>query len=106
MGCTSTKRPTSKYALDYEDLVDPADRALWIAGTKLKVLDKQTGEVIAELTKYVWDPGFGASTTGRWPWAHADGFGPSRNCPSVPNQPTHSDSRYFIDTVLQPEQGE
>lgn len=103
--CDRVSKSSARYALDYEDLVDPADRSLWVAGTQLKVMDKQTGEVIAELTKFVWDPGFGGSTTGRWPWQHADGRD-DRNCPSTRNQPNHSDSRYFIDTVLQPKQGE
>jgi hypothetical protein len=103
--CEPTKDSRTRYALDYEDLVAPADRALWVAGTKLKVIDKQTGETVAELTKYVWDPGFGVSTTGRWPWQHAAETGPDRKCPS-PYQPTGSDSRYFVDTILQTRQGE
>lgn len=95
----------ARYALDYKDLVDPADRALWVAGTKLRIIDKQTGEVLAELTRFVWDPGFGVSTTGRWPWQHASMRG-DQQCPVDLLQPTGKISRYFIDTVLIPKQGD
>ena len=95
----------TRYALDYEDIVDPVDRQHWIAGTTLKVIDKQSGEVMATLTKFVWDPGFGVSTTGRWPWQHADGRS-DRNCPRTSLMPTGKNSRYFVDTVLNPKQGD
>lgn len=91
------------YAVDYEDIVDPADRALWVAGTRIKVIDQQTGEVIAELTRFVWDPGFGVSTTGRWPWQHVDGR-TDRNCPR-PYELGYQ-TRKFVDTVLIPKQGD
>jgi hypothetical protein len=96
---------STRYALDYEDLVDPADRAYWVAGTKLRVIDKQTGEVMAELTRFVIDPGFGGSSTGRWPWQHA-GMRVEQQCPIDPLQPTGKASRYFVDTVLIPKQGD
>jgi hypothetical protein len=96
---------STRYALDYEDIVDPADRSHWVAGTRLKVLDRQTGEVIAEMTRFVWDPGFGVSTTGRWPWRHASSFGPSRECPSEEGVKNNI-SRAFIDAVLIPKQGD
>lgn len=102
--CISVKASGARYALDYEDLVDPADRALWVAGTKLKVIDKLSGEVIAQLTRFVWDQGFGGSSTGRWPWQHANG-GASHVCPSDASQPLHHDARYFVDQVLIPKQG-
>ncbi|MGM9482500.1 hypothetical protein ACS5PN_15015 [Roseateles sp. NT4] len=94
---------STRYALDYEDLVDPEDRELWISGTRLKVIDKQSGEMIAELTKFVWDAGFGGGATGRWPWAHAAST-LSTVCPSYPNRPDHWDNRYFVDTILHPKQ--
>jgi hypothetical protein len=103
--CDPVEQSVARYALDYEDIVDPADRQFWIAGTRLKVIEKQTGKVIAQLTKFIWDPGFGASATGRWPWQHA-ASGRSTSCPNDAIQPRHSDSRYFIDTVLIPKQGD
>ncbi len=100
---TPVTESVTRYALDYDDLVNANDRLLWVAGTQLKVVDKQTGEVIATLTKFVWDPGFGSRSTGRWPWQHADNFGPSRNCPSEPGVASDT-SRKFVDTVLIPKQ--
>lgn len=102
---TPISESATRYALDYEDIVDPADRHLWIAGTRLKVIDKQSGEVIAQLTRFVLDAGFGVSTTGRWPWQHAASSGPSGVCPSLPGV-RHDTSRKFIDTVLIPKQGD
>jgi hypothetical protein len=101
---TPISKSATRYALDYEDIVNPSDRQHWVAGTILKVVDKQTGEVIATFTKFVWDPGFGVSTTGRLPWSHA-GASSDRKCPPTPRTPTGFDSRYFVDTVLIPKQG-
>lgn len=105
MQCKPVQSSSTRYALDYEDLVDPADRAYWVAGTKLRVIDKRNGEVIAELTRFVIDPGFGGSSTGRWPWQHANNAS-STVCPSIANRPTGTDGRYFVDTVLIPKQGD
>lgn len=95
---------STRYALDYEDLVDPADRAYWVAGTKLRVIDKRDGEVIAELTRFVFDPGFGGGSMGRWPWSHAATSG-SGECPNVVGIKQYV-SRTFVDTVLIPKQGD
>lgn len=103
--CSPIQSSNTRYALDYEDLVDPADRQLWVAGTRLKAIDKRTGEVIAVLTRFVWDPGFGVSTNERLPWIHANTTA-STTCPSDAAQPVGNDSRYFIDTVLIPKQGD
>ncbi len=102
---TPISKSATRYALDYEDLLNSEDRELWVAGTKLRVIDKQSGEVIAELTRYVWDAGFGTSTTGRWPWQHANAVGGSQACPDQLG--TRDDiSRKFVDTVIIPKQGD
>lgn len=93
-----------RYAVDYEDIVNPLDRAYWIAGTRVKVIDQQTGEVIGQLTRYVWDTGFGGSSTGRWPWQHASSRA-SNQCPSFLGTRSH-ETRFFVDKVLQPKQDE
>lgn len=92
-----------KYAIDFEDIVDPSDRINWIAGTRIKVIDQESGEVIAQLTRYVWDPELGSTSAGRWPWQHADGR-EDRNCPK-PYEMGYQ-TRKFVDTVLAPKQGE
>lgn len=94
--------PQAPFAVDYEDIVDPADRAYWIAGTRIKVIDQQTGEVIAQFTRYVWEPGFGVSSTGRWPWQHADSR-IDQKCPYLPGTMGYA-TRFFVDTVLNPVQ--
>lgn len=94
---------TARYAVDYEDIVDPTDRAYWVAGTRIKVIDRQTGEVIAQLTRYVWDRGFGGSSTGRWPWQHASAQG--NECPYYLGTRSY-ETRFFVDTVLIPKQGD
>jgi hypothetical protein len=101
--CEAVSKSEVRYVLDYEDLIDPKDREVWVAGTRLRVVDRTNGEVLAELTRYVFDPGFGVSTTGRWPWVHAN-TGPEQ-CPRT-RDPTGGISRYFVDTVLQPKQGD
>jgi hypothetical protein len=102
--CDPVQKSDTRYSLDYENLVNSDDRALWIAGTKLKAIDKHTGEVVAQLTRYVWDQGLGGSSTGRWPWQSASTTAASV-CPSDASQPTQSDSRYFIDAIFIPKQG-
>ncbi len=105
MQCEPVEASAARYVLDYQDLVDPADRAYWVAGTKLRVIDKTTGDVIAELTRFVIDPGFGGASTGRWPWSHVTIRG-DQQCPIDLLQPTGKISRYFVDTVLIPKQGD
>ncbi len=94
----------ARYAVDYEDIVDPVDRAYWLAGTRIKVIDQQTGEVIAQLTRFVWDPGFGVANTGRWPWDHADSR-VGQQCPYTPGTMGYV-TRFFVDTVLIPKHGD
>lgn len=101
--CEAVQNSKTRYALDFEDIVDPDDRAHWVAGTRLKVIDKQTGEQMAELKLYVWDSGFGGGSSGRWPWQHASSRA-SQRCPSDESLPMHHDGRYFIDQVLIPKQ--
>lgn len=101
--CEPVKQSRTRYALDYEDIVSPADRQFWVAGTRLKVIDKQSGEEVAVLTRFVWDSGFGVSTSGRLPWVYASNSS-SLSCPSNASRPTSKHGRYFVDTVLIPKQ--
>lgn len=103
--CEPVKQSRTRYALDYEDIVSPADRQFWVAGTRLKIIDKQSGEEVAVLTRFVWDSGFGVSTSGRWPWVYASSSS-SSSCPSDASRPTSKHGRYFVDTVLIPKQGD
>jgi hypothetical protein len=92
-----------RYAVTYEDLVDPDDRKHWVAGTVLKVLDTQTNEVIAEQTRYLFDTGLGSTSGGRSPWSWAASYVPS--CPKSTGS-LGSATRYFVSQVLKPIRGE
>lgn len=100
-----SSHPVPRYAFTYEPLVNPADRALWVAGVKLKAVDQQGGEVLAELTRYVFEPGFGSGATGRWPWQHAN-TAASQMCPSNSAEPTGLTHRHFITTAIVPKHGD
>ena len=49
--------PAPRYGITYNDISTPEDRAVWIAGSSLKVIDLETKEVIAERIGYLFDRG-------------------------------------------------
>lgn len=93
---------TADYGVDYEDIIEPSDRKMWIAGTKVRVLDLRTGVVLGEMTRYVRDGGMGSSNGTRAPWSHAGSSG--LICPRSPDM-VDTTSRYFVDQVLKPKKG-
>lgn len=90
-----------RYAVTYEDLVDPEDRKYWVAGTVLKVLDTKTNEVIAEQTRYLFDTGLGGTDGHRNPWGWASSYVPG--CSRDPR--FYGETRFFVDQVLKIKQG-
>ena len=96
--------PEPRYAIDYEDLIDPADRKMWIAGTKVKVVDQTTGGIIAEYLSYAWDAGMGYTKGVRAPWQYAASHG-NMYCPPI-NGAIDTRTRYFIDRVLRLPKGD
>jgi hypothetical protein len=80
----------SRYAVTFEDLTTPEERALWIAGGAIKVVDLQTNEVVAERSGYMMDRGLGAKGGFRQPWANAREW----SCP----RPTST--RDFVEQAL------
>lgn len=40
--------------MTYEDHVVPEERALWLASSTVKVINRQTNEVLGEMTRYAW----------------------------------------------------
>lgn len=90
----------ARYGVTYEDISTVEDRALWIAGSSLKVVDLQTKEVIAERVGYMIDGGQGITAGGRSPWLLAA----STACPAFPGR--HSDqvgqTARFVEKVLAP----
>lgn len=88
---TPTSQPAPRYGVTYEDLTTPEERALWIAGSVLRIVDLQTNEILAERIGYMMDRGQGAGTPPtRLAWEFARAF----SCP--PPAP----SRYFVEKVL------
>jgi hypothetical protein len=91
-----------RYGVDYHDISTAEDRKLWIAGSSLKVIDLQTGEVIAERIGYMYDPAQGYAGGGRSPWLLAANYA----CPSFgsPHGATFQDGQAlrFVEKVLHP----
>ena len=59
----------ARYAITYENNVDPALRQYWIAGTTIRILDRQTNELLAEKIIFAFEEGLGSTAGARQPWA-------------------------------------
>jgi hypothetical protein len=94
-----TGKPAPRYAVTFEDNLDPDLRKHWIAGTTVMVVDTQSNELIGKRTFWKLDTGFGA--TGQFgPWSTN-----ARTCvPVTGTEPSIAMS--FIYNVLKPRQGE
>ncbi|WP_143694923.1 hypothetical protein [Variovorax sp. JS1663] len=88
----------ARYAVSFSSIDTSDVRQHWIAGAKVIVTDTQSSEVLAEGTWYAFDPGLGNTDGGRSPWGFA------KVCP----QSGHgaSPTRFFVNQVLKPKQGE
>ena len=94
---TAIKKP-SRYTVEFENPIIPADRKIWLATTKAFVKDQQTGELLGEATWHSLHGGQGVkkySTTGMWDRATV--------CPDIANS-QHSPIQYFVLKVLKPKQ--
>ncbi len=85
----------SRYGYTWDDISTREDRHFWVAGGRMRVVDLETGEVVAERVGYVIETYFGvsSSTFNPAPWRHARGGGGI--CPLVSNE-----QREFISTAL------
>jgi hypothetical protein len=99
----SISGPSSRYSVDYEDIVEPNDRKMWIAGTVVRVADRTNGDILATYTRFLRDGGMGATDGTREPWVHASHR--ELDCPSIQGS-TDTLTRYFVDQVLIPKTGE
>jgi hypothetical protein len=95
-----------RYGVTYEDISTHQDREYWIAGGKIKVIDLQTNEAIAERIGYMMDRGQGNTSGGRSPWLLAE----RHACPSFPTTPGGQPfkmrtTRNFVEQVLRIKQG-
>ncbi|MDO5693315.1 MAG: hypothetical protein Q4G70_12725 [Pseudomonadota bacterium] len=88
------------YAVTYKNLINPADRELWVAGTTLIVTEIQSGEILAQSTWYSMEPGLGSRSGHRTPWLFAV------SCPELVSLNAAMPTRFFIEKVLRPQKGE
>lgn len=88
--------PQPRYGITYDDITTQEERALWIAGSSLRVIDTETKEVIAERIGYMVDFGLGNKAGGRQPWTHAK----SREGWSCPQHVVNAQTRKFVEKVL------
>lgn len=91
---TPAPDPAPRYALTYEDHVIPEERALWLASSTVKVIDRQTNEVLGEMTRYAWSAGAPTSANPS-PWLSAYA------CPKSKGLSGYA-TRMFVDQVLIP----
>lgn len=90
--------PAPRYAVTYEDHVVPEERALWLASSTVKVIDRQTGEVLGEMTRYAWSAG-APSLANPTPWLSA------YKCPGHAVG-AEAATRKFVDQILIPKKGQ
>ena len=64
-------RHPARYAVTFENNVDPKLRRHWVAGATIRVIDRKTNEIIAEKTIYAFEKGLGGTGGARMPWAFA-----------------------------------
>jgi len=92
-----------RYGVSWEDISSAEDRERWIAGSRLVVVDTQTGEVLAERVGWIFDRGLGSEAGQRQPWL----FAARGACPQLPKLPngaswTVGQTRDFVERVLVP----
>lgn len=88
----------ARYAVDYQDISTPEDRAQWVAGGQVRVIDTQTAELMAEMTAFGFERGFGSKAGARQPWRFA------KHCKASVGE-RYQSVRFFVDLVVRPLQG-
>ncbi|MEJ8837149.1 hypothetical protein [Ramlibacter sp. AN1133] len=100
---SSATTSVPRYGVSYEDISSREDRDHWIAGSRLFVIDTQTGELLAERIGWMFDHALGQNTAARDPWA----FAASKACPTFPTVNQYvplqaGQTRDFVERVLIP----
>jgi hypothetical protein len=88
----------ARYAVDYKDISTPEGRAEWVAGGQVRVIDTQTGELMAEMIAFGFERGFGSKAGARQPWRFA------KHCKASVGE-RYQSVRFFVDQVVKPLQG-
>ena len=84
----------ARYGYTWDDISTKEDRHFWVAGGRLRVVDLETGEVVAERVGFVIERYFGVTSSlfNQTPWMNA------QKCPI--RITTFGDRREFISTAL------
>lgn len=90
----SPSKTQPRYAVTFEDLVIPEERALWVASSTVKVLDLKTNEVLGEMTRYAMS--YIHAPRHSMPWlSHSI-------CPEMNVTGYAHSTRKFVDEILIP----
>ena len=92
-----------RYGITWQDISTREDRDHWIAGSRLRIVDRETGQVLAERIGWMWDEGLGTTQGARHPWAMAA----AHACPAFPRGSGGlpyrvGQTRTFAEQVLKP----
>ncbi|MBB5206434.1 hypothetical protein HNQ51_003780 [Inhella inkyongensis] len=108
---TPLKQRTLRYGVQFEDISTREEREHWIAGSSLKVIDLETGEVLGERIGYMVDWAQGSRARARQPWTFAadnacpdfdrDFPGPIKG-PANKSQSQRYQTLRFVEKVLKP----
>ncbi|MBK6638128.1 MAG: hypothetical protein IPH08_03435 [Rhodocyclaceae bacterium] len=94
---TPAPNPAPRYGVTFEDHVIPAERALGLASSTVKVIDLKTGEVLGEMLRYAWGVIGRDPSESSWLTAY--------KCPSHAVG-ANAATRKFVDQVLIPKKGD
>lgn len=93
------EQPISRYGIAWEDISTPTDRKYWVAGSRLRLIDRQDNSLVAERIGYFIEAGFGSKAGQRRPWLASRG--PDTTCPPLTGG-DYSDS-WFVTSVFKQE---
>ncbi|MBO7081354.1 MAG: hypothetical protein J6V99_04880 [Neisseriaceae bacterium] len=85
----------ARYAVTYENNVDPELRKHWVAGTTIRVIDRQTDELLAEKTIFAFARTMGTYSHGAWAMTRLD------TCPDMEELGQEFTAQFTM-TVLKP----
>ena len=85
----------ARYAVTYENDVNPELRKHWVAGTTIKIIDRQTDELLAEKTIFAFARTMGTYSHGAWVDSRMD------TCPDM-EELGRKFTAQFAMTVLKP----
>ena len=108
---TPIDKRSARYGVKFDDISTREEREHWIAGSSLKVIDLETGEVLGERIGYMVDWAQGSRAGARQPWTFAaDNACPTfdHDFPESSRDPYHRhrsqprQTQRFVEKVLKP----